>query len=322
MQSLRRRDIIRLLASSAVTLLSTSLSRPTVLHGQGVQHLTFVVAHQDDDILFMNPDLQDAILKAFADPMSTVTTIYMTCGCVGQDPNLSETLAREAGIMRAYAYMALKEENAAWTDDKKWGLSYREFVAYPNIRMFFMRLPAQREQGGHPAVPNDLGTLWFGKTTLSPVDQSAPPYTRDSLIQKLGFLIQTATSTSVAMLDPTSSNFATAFTHPKSVVCPADCRHPVGPNCDYFYDHHDHYYSAQFVLEACVPLDPNLQVSAYRTYNIMNEAENVPAPQGGKKFDAAKIYADTTKGLNVCRNAYWVRRQYRRWGPLPLRQVR
>src|SRR5690606_13465559 len=58
-----------------------------------------VVAHQDDDLLFINPELEHAL-----DRNEKLTTIYLTSGNAGM--GMDYVLEREMGIRAAYAFMA------------------------------------------------------------------------------------------------------------------------------------------------------------------------------------------------------------------------
>jgi hypothetical protein len=61
----------------------------------------YVVAHQDDDLLFMNPDIARSIAKGHR-----VTTVYVTAGTGGAEAGAQARLVeREQGELNAYAYM-------------------------------------------------------------------------------------------------------------------------------------------------------------------------------------------------------------------------
>ena len=75
--------------ASAADRTSNALQGPTLT----------IVAHEDDDLIFISPDLLHAI-KAGA----TVRTVYVTAGDDGM--SASYWMARERGPMAAYALMA------------------------------------------------------------------------------------------------------------------------------------------------------------------------------------------------------------------------
>jgi LmbE family N-acetylglucosaminyl deacetylase len=65
---------------------------------QGTKDLIFV-AHEDDDLLFMNPDLMTRIRAG-----ALIQTVYITAGDKDKGPDY--WISRETGVKKAYAYMA------------------------------------------------------------------------------------------------------------------------------------------------------------------------------------------------------------------------
>jgi LmbE family N-acetylglucosaminyl deacetylase len=95
-----------------------------------------IVAHQDDDLLFMNPDLMARIQKG-----CEIETVYLTAGD-NHKPS-QYWLAREAGSRAAYAYMAQKPNEWQEEDLEVTGKKLVSFILRPNpkIRLIFLRLP-------------------------------------------------------------------------------------------------------------------------------------------------------------------------------------
>jgi hypothetical protein len=58
-----------------------------------------IVAHQDDDILFMNPDILNAVVAGHRQ-----VTVYITAGNIGLNPDFGKdySLGREAGAIAGY----------------------------------------------------------------------------------------------------------------------------------------------------------------------------------------------------------------------------
>src|SRR5262245_37625528 len=56
-----------------------------------------IVAHEDDDLLFMNPDIADSLARG-----NHVVTVVLTAGTTWDGARLA---AREAGMLNAYTYM-------------------------------------------------------------------------------------------------------------------------------------------------------------------------------------------------------------------------
>ncbi|MFI1586193.1 hypothetical protein [Embleya sp. NPDC020630] len=133
-----------------------------------------VVAHQDDDLLFMNPDVSGGI-KAGVD----TTTIYLTAGEGGEKTySLDYVRDRQAGVRAAYARMAgLTDDNECRRDQAGpggcWTLTERsmsggiaeEFTldTWTGLKLVFLNLPeashtddlvtlAEVENGWPPAI--------------------------------------------------------------------------------------------------------------------------------------------------------------------------
>src|SRR3546814_8179387 len=86
---------------------TASWAGPALSQCNGIKDLVFV-PHQDDDLLFMNPDIESAI-----DAGGCVQVVYLTASERGEgEPYM---LGRERGVRAAYAYMAQVADQ--WTKD-------------------------------------------------------------------------------------------------------------------------------------------------------------------------------------------------------------
>jgi len=147
-----------------------------------------IVAHQDDDILFLSPDLLDSI-----DEGDCVRTVYVTAGNDGR--NASYWTKREDGAKAAYAMMAGSDNE--WTNSSVQtsvgSLSLSVLKDDPRISLMFMRLP-DGDHNGSGFKLNDhasLQKLWDGTIpSIKAVDQSGS-YTKDDLVAVLTDLIRT-----------------------------------------------------------------------------------------------------------------------------------
>ncbi|MDB5169146.1 MAG: hypothetical protein JWO41_502 [Candidatus Saccharibacteria bacterium] len=105
------------------------------LSGCSAGTIDTVVAHPDDDILFMNPRLAAQLLN------SCVRTIYVTAADDGRPP--SYWLGRQHGIEDAYALMLGADSN--WTDAyvtvNGHRVVTRELAGHPSVNLMFLRLP-------------------------------------------------------------------------------------------------------------------------------------------------------------------------------------
>jgi hypothetical protein len=139
-----------------------------------------IVAHQDDDILFMNPDILHPIQEG-----SSVLTVYVTAGdAIGLGADYM--LKREKAARAAYASMvALPQTDSSWTPVQIpfTGLTTIKVdrlnrpAGLPPIYLVFLRLPATSESGlAHASDTNSntwysLRLLWQGGVALHQRDR-------------------------------------------------------------------------------------------------------------------------------------------------------
>jgi|GEM_PF-793693 len=149
--------------------------------------LETIVAHPDDDILFMNPTLQRQFSRG------CVRTIYVTAADDGRSQDYWQ--GRERGIEAAYASMAGVDN--AWTDTpgtlKGRPITARVLTQNPSIGLIFLRLPDGNVNGhGFSATGNtSLEQLFSGKiVSTQPVDGS-PSFTYAGLIDTISSILNT-----------------------------------------------------------------------------------------------------------------------------------
>lgn len=255
------------------------------------------VAHPDDDLLFMNPDQDDAIRQG-----RCVHTVYLTAGDRGK--GLDYTLARERGIKAAYADMAGTAD--AWNTD---GLAVGAHIlvrhtlrANPRIQLIMLRLPDPW-----------LGTGWGSLTPLSRLEsvpharvRSYAPYpdiyTRGELVHLLADLIRQERPQDVRLMDP-------SITIPYRSLCWRCAGH----------DHPDHIAGARLV-EAAMAFAPGpYSRTAYLNYPSQELQANLNAAQTARKTAIYLRYAQddplscppgTDCSAPTGPEAAWVSRQY------------
>lgn len=236
-----------------------------------------IVAHQDDDILFMNPAILDAVLKGTGQ-----VVVFLTGGNFRPD-DLWYGQMRENGAMHGYSkllqlaghinqgdFKSAKPNEitcAPFTDKVTenpgtigWNRtqlmvgSHRIEVAMtrdaqPPIVLFFLRLNESRTEDGTPVQYNlqneDVGELanlshlfrGIGPATIKSFD-SRNEYTKEQLIEVLRNIIR--------LVKPT-------------IVRTQDSENPYPVDGDnggpylidgHIYDHSDHYWGARFAKEA------------------------------------------------------------------------
>jgi len=180
-------------AATAYTL--KSIASPTCVQPASMDF----IAHEDDDILFMNPDLLHDIQAG-----NCVRTVYLTAGDDGRDR--SYWLSRQKGIEEAYDSM-LGKTGEAWEEQViKLPGGQLATIANPagnsKILLIFLHLPDGNLRGtGFPRTSNQsLGKLYSGNiATLQTVDKSSS-YSSDQLIQALTNLMQTFKPTNIRSL--------------------------------------------------------------------------------------------------------------------------
>lgn len=182
------------------------LGRPVRLVGR-VSFLQ-VVAHPDDDLYFMNPDVADSVRSG-----GELTTVVLTAAEGGGGARFAA--ARQHGLRSAYARMAGVEDDGPW---RATALVTRggeaclcELRANPRVRLVFLDLAMGGYWGGGGSGDENhtpLAALYHGSQTTRPVlrpDEDAVSggvYTRDQLVGTLTDLMDRFAPTVVRTLDP------------------------------------------------------------------------------------------------------------------------
>jgi len=241
----------------------------------GVKDMAFV-AHEDDDLLFMNPDLTSIIRGGHC-----VRIVYLTAG--DGDMGVSYWLGRENGEKAAYAYIA--GVNNSW-DDTTFQLSGHKIKIStlnenPKVSLVFLRLPDGIDQ--YRTVT--LKQLWDGQssTKITSVD-GINSFNKSELINILIDLMTDFHSTSIRMQDPDPMNF----------------------------DHQDHINAAKFTDVAQNNYLNSHTVTRYRDYNIQDEASNLSEAESRDKLQTFLTYAAYDSQLTNPGDEYykWTSREY------------
>ncbi|MEU4730637.1 PIG-L family deacetylase [Streptomyces sp. NPDC023588] len=214
-----------------------------------------IVAHPDDDLYFMNPDLRYSISTGHP-----VTSVYLTSGeadginagaakettTAPNKPAYAE--ARQNGIRAAYAKMATGDRSSPWkrtaVPTKGGGQAEVDvLLAKPQVNLVWLQL---REAGNvYADVPDSLHGLWDGKvprleamlSSGTPVKQKYA-YTKDQVVQTLVGVLEQYKPTTVRSQDPTPGRFA---------------------DTKRYTDHQDHFYGARFVQMATAAYAKDVQ---------------------------------------------------------------
>ncbi|MFF3674922.1 PIG-L family deacetylase [Streptomyces sp. NPDC002120] len=252
-----------------------------------------IIAHPDDDLYFMNPDLRYSIAAGHP-----VTSVYLTSGEAdginavagkeaGTAPNKpAYAEARQNGIRAAYAKMATGDRGSAWkrsvVPTKGGGHAEVDvLVAKPQVNLVWLQL---REAGNvYDDVPESLHGLWDGKVARldsmvasgSPVKQRFS-YSKDQVVQTLVGVLEQYKPTTVRSQDPTPGRF---------------------PDTKRYTDHQDHFYGARFVQLATaayakdVKDRPHFAVQNYLGYFNGSLPSALDPDEAKEKLDILDTYA-------------------------------
>ncbi|MEU2395581.1 PIG-L family deacetylase [Streptomyces sp. NPDC007369] len=257
-----------------------------------------VVAHPDDDLFFMNPDLSRTLSAA---PATTLTTVYLTSGEAdgrneargggAWDPEQPADRAhyaeaRQNGIRAAYAQMATGDRTSAWqrTAIPTEGGGFAELdvlVAKPEVNLVWLQLREARNPTAEN--PDSLRGLWNGQipalgaqlSSGSPVKQPYT-YTKDQAVQAIAGILARYRPTTIRMQDPTPGRY---------------------PETGKYTDHQDHMYGARFVQAATaayadrVTDRPRFTVQSYLGYHNGSLPHSLDPQTAETKIGYLKTYA-------------------------------
>lgn len=198
-----------------------------------------VMAHEDDDLLFVGPVVRAALAAGEA-----VTIVYVTAGDGQRDEAYVE--ARELGLEAAYS---------AVTGDRSWDCGWIVFeghamhhcrLSQPRLSLVFLRYPDGNITG---EWPGSLLHLWQGDidrvATVAPVGAQ---YDQDGLIGVVAAVMQTAQPARIHTLD-----FTAAHGH----------------------DHSDHLITGAIATLAAARAGLTAPLTGHRGYNTDQDPINV-----------------------------------------------
>lgn len=228
-----------------------------------------IVAHMDDDLLFMNPDI-DATLATGG----CVRTLYMTAS--ERNDGAPYMRSRESGVRAAYARMAGAPDTWSMQLETVAGRPFASFTldADPRIQLWHMRL-----------TDPWLGKGWGSLTPLSQAESvpgqsvatlALPPstYTRQALVDTLAQLIREYAPTIIRHMDD-------SVAIPYARLC---------WRCD-GHDHPDHISSARLTREATLLAPGTYSRIGYVNYPIQERQANLSDSETARKTDIFRRYA-------------------------------
>lgn len=241
-----------------------------------------IVAHQDDTLLFLSPDLLHNIQSG-----QCVRTVFVTAGNNGEDQGYWSS--REQGAEASYAQMAGVANT--WTQSDA-GISGHPMPLMtlsgdPRVSLVFIRLPDGNIDGSGFPLNNfeSLQKLWLGEIPHMTTVDGSSSYTRLGLINTLTALM---------------SGFA------PDAVNTQDYAGTYGDG-----DHSDHHTVAYMVRDASRAYTAATHtLTGYMDYLTQSQASNVTGTDLTQKKNAWFTY--TPFDPNVCQtaaacqqNSYW-----------------
>jgi LmbE family N-acetylglucosaminyl deacetylase len=232
------------------------------VEGCGPGSAVGVVAHPDDDLLFLNPDVLHDIAAG-----GCVTVVFVTSGDAGLGTGYSRQ--RERGLQAAYAHMAGVADD--WTQTTVAGgartVTRVTLDLQPRVQLIFLRLPDGGVDGSGSAASRgtSLQKLYQGSVaSLTTMDEPDQTYTTEELVQTLGWVMTSVGATSVRTLD-NLGNFGDG-------------------------DHSDHYAVARLAVLAQQQYAPDASIRGYLGYPVTRLPQNVSGTDLAAKEEAISAY--------------------------------
>ncbi len=229
-----------------------------------------VVAHEDDDLLFLNPEISDDISD-----QRCVTTLFVTSGDAARGADYWR--GREQGEMAAYARMAGRPTR--WTEDTLTvnGQSiHRATLDGAPVTLLFLRLPDR--VGGWP--DQTLQMLWLDPAARIRTLDTGRTYTRPAL---LGVLL------------------GVMETYQPWVIRTLDFRNAYGDG-----DHDDHHTVGYLTWDAQQRYRTPHRTVGHLGYPVGDQPANLTAAQYDTKLGYFLTYAPHDPV--VCQTADWCTR--------------
>ncbi|MFM0335435.1 hypothetical protein [Paraburkholderia fungorum] len=256
-----RLSAARLVRTSFIVFLATLsfavLSGSARAADCGAGTLVTVVAHLDDDLLFVDPAISERLDAGWC-----ITTVHLIGGANGADFAYVQT--RERASRLAYARMAGVPDNWTETNLLIAGKLVHQMVlkAKPQVRLLELRLPGGAVRGGR--VP--LGLLWEQHATLSTYPMNADgsvrvQYDRASLSATL-----------------------------KAILAGATQIYTLNPDTVPFIEHPDHIYSARITRHVAQTLNRSVPIEYHVTYPTGGWPANLPTADVQRKRDIVASY--------------------------------
>lgn len=260
------------------------------------EHTMVGVAHQDDDLLFINPEIQQSV-----GPRCTFSTVYLTAGDAGRPYGEGDYVqSREEGVRAAYAEMAGVPDHWTRADLHTAGRTIASYTlnGKTGVRLSFLRLPDGSPDGSGNArySHQSLLKLFRGEIrTIQPVDGTRS-YTERQLVDSLTVLAGRDGIKRILTLDYDNATFG----------------HTYVPSAD----HSDHGVAARYFRRVAFGLSGGSQGAArgYLGYGVSRLPENLD-PVRARQKDA--IFQSYRRGAGCesrpCPAGHYMSGKYQEW---------
>lgn len=247
-----------------------------------------IVAHQDDDLLFMQPDLTDVV-----EDRAGLLNVYVTAGNGREKGDLARTHASERyeGLLASYAQAAgLAPDWACGVIDIAGHSAEHCRLEDADVSLVFLGYPDGGKEG---EMRDSLLHLWEGTSDGARTIGVRPTHhDQASLIATVGEIIATAHPTTIRTLE-------IAATHGR--------------------DHADHMIVGALALLGAAAARSEAAVISYRGYNTQDEPENLLDMLFARSANLVSHYEACVTGCAPCgqscpkitdAHAIWVKRRY------------
>lgn len=226
-----------------------------------------IIAHQDDDLLFMQPDLSEAVQRG-----TGLTTVYVTAGNGTRGVDLAE--ARNTGAMAAYSAIAGEDDwSCGWLRLGTIELQHCR-LARAKVSLIFLGYPDGGKEG---ARPSSLLHLWEGKAHAVPtVAQRSSSYDQTELIRVVTDIIDATAPTTLRTLE-------IASTHG--------------------HDHSDHMMVGALAVLATARSTRAPELISYRGYDVASEPANTDPALFDRELEVLGHYEACARGCAPCGQA-------------------
>jgi LmbE family N-acetylglucosaminyl deacetylase len=249
------------------------------------QRVLNLVAHPDDDLLFLSPDLVNAVRSG-----AEVRTAYLTAGDAGREPEY--WLARRSGVRQAYARMAGVADRWRLVDCGVPAVTSIRLEQAPQVSLVFFGLPDGGSGTGFDRFHHSsLLQLWRGQQGLITAVDGTADYTLAQLTAAVAQLIENARPQQLRTLNAWG-----------------------GPGDG---DHVDHQVAARIAVAAARTVSAPVSLVAYLGYPVARRPANVQGPALQVKTSVFGAYAaidsQVCAGRPFCagsRYTEWIARQY------------